>query len=166
MKKELNSALLHCVDEILPVTMVHYKCKSKTRSRIVFCNTDNEGSKLWLFVIVSPDSKTDSINIHLGWSSDGKVPENFINDVRSLDIRGLEVQLQEHCMLLPRLYSNTIKSYKVLPIPDTLEELAESIEKIDSERALLLVRSTLVKVRIDLKEYAIPYFDWVVEMKK
>lgn len=165
MKKELNNALRQCAGLMLPDSMVNYECMGATRSKIVFVNSEHVNSGLWLFVSVSSDSKTDSINVNLGWSSDGSVPEEFVFDIRSLDIRGKEIQLETHCTAMPRLYSDIIKGYEVKPIPMTMEDLIEDSKTISNEQALVLVRTTIIKIRSDLNEYAVPYFNWVVENK-
>ena len=36
---------------------------------------------------------------------------------------------------------------------------------ISSEQALALVGETIIKIRSDLNEYAVPYFNWVIENK-
>jgi hypothetical protein len=165
MKKEFTTQLLACSNEILPISMDRFFLNKTSRGKLVFCNADQSNSSLWLFVILWPDNKRESINVHLGWSSDGTIPEYFIVDSRSFDIMGAEITLDRHSFPLSRFSGNIETPYDVIPLPDTIEELINYTKPVFQSDAISLVRKTIESIRSDLDRHGVPYFEWLIASK-
>lgn len=141
-----------------------FKLKKKSKSQITFENSYYSDRGLWLFVMISPDSKKNSICVYIGWSSNGAVPLYMVDDIRALDINGQEHELESHCFEMRKLISEN-DPYEVLPLPSGVEQLRDYLVPLESAWAAEIVRPILEKIQKDLNVYANSYFDWLISKK-